>query len=64
MGILGCLQRWCTIDKLDELRCIEYDLIEEDCYQVRKGPGVEPDVGFPGQVEIEANGTRAKVFRG
>jgi hypothetical protein len=42
-GFFGCSQPWCAADELDELRCVEYDVIEKGYMQVAESRGI--DVG-------------------
>jgi hypothetical protein len=42
MALFRCLQRWSSADELEELRCVEYDLIEEDYTQLVESRGIYP----------------------
>ena len=41
MGFFKCFQRWCAIDKLDELWGVKYDLVEEGDIELVGGGATE-----------------------
>jgi hypothetical protein len=40
-GLFECFQPWCTSDELDELWCVEYDVIEKGYIQVVESRGID-----------------------
>ena len=41
MALFQCPQRWSSIDELEELWCVEYDLIEEGYMQLVESRGID-----------------------